>query len=270
MALIQLYHLILLCLFLPFSAYADNPIGYYCANPFNAGATQARINTVLSDIVAHASIGGFATSSSGRAPATTIYGLAQCRADVSSQDCSACLQDAAKALPAACPHLADARIWYDYCFLRYDDENFIGESDTGYSLILYNVENVTGDGDAFDAAVGEVMRKARAAAVAPGTGGLGRETTGFSPYVNIYGLAQCTRDIGELACGQCTASAVERFADFCVHRKGCRVLYSSCMVRYEIYPFFFPIDSKRSSSSGSNSIKSEDEVGSYSMVILSP
>lgn len=112
MALIQLYHLILLCLLLPFSAYADNPIGYYCANPFNAGGTQARINTVLSDIVAHASIGGFATSSSGRAPATTIYGLAQCRADVSSQDCSACLQDAAKALPAACPHLADARIWY--------------------------------------------------------------------------------------------------------------------------------------------------------------
>lgn len=119
MASIQLYHLLLLCLLmLPFTASADDPIGYYCANPFaNAGDTQARISTVLSDLVTHASVGGFATSSSGRAAATTIYGLAQCRADVSSQDCSACLQDAVKALPAECPHQADARIWY--CWTSY-------------------------------------------------------------------------------------------------------------------------------------------------------
>ncbi|RRT78162.1 hypothetical protein B296_00023622 [Ensete ventricosum] len=130
--------------------------------------------------------------------------------------------------PQRRPSQADARIWYDYCFVRYGDENFVGQSDSGYAIILYNVENAT-DPDAFDKEVGEAMRKARAQAVAPGSGGLGRVKTKFSPYITIYGLAQCTRDIQTLACAQCLSSAVEKFADYCGHRKGCRVIYSSCV-----------------------------------------
>ncbi|CAL9119069.1 cysteine-rich repeat secretory protein 55-like [Musa acuminata AAA Group] len=256
MALLR--HLLLLSLLLPFSS-SDDSIGYYCDKSFNGGHIQADINGVLSDLVAKASVGGFATSSYGKG-GSAIYGLAQCRGDVSSEDCSTCLKDAAKALPEACPSQADARIWYDYCFLRYDDENFIGQSDSGYAIILYNVENAT-DPDAFDKKVGEAMRTARAQAVAPGSGGLGRVKTKFSPYITIYGLAQCTRDIQTLACAQCLSSAVENFANYCVHRKGCRVLYSSCMVRYEIYPFFFPVDPGSSSMS---------KVGSYFTAILSP
>uniref|UniRef100_A0A7N2MJR1 Gnk2-homologous domain-containing protein n=1 Tax=Quercus lobata TaxID=97700 RepID=A0A7N2MJR1_QUELO len=45
-------------------------------------------------------------------------------------------------------------------------------------------------------------------------------------------------------CAQCLAIAVGNFEKFCKDRKGCRVLYSSCYVRYEFYPFFFPLDSK--------------------------
>ena len=258
MALFQ--RLLLLSLLLPLSAAAADSISQYCSKSFKSKQTQANIDHVLADLVARASVGGFATASSGKG-ASGIYGLAQCRGDVSADDCSTCLADAAKKLPTtACPSQADGRIWYDYCFMRYDNENFVGQSDTSVATILINVENAT-DPDAFDKKVGEAMRTARAQAVAPGSGGLGRVKTKFSPYITIYGLAQCTRDIQTLACAQCLSSAVENFANYCVHRKGCRVLYSSCMVRYEIYPFFFPVDPGSSSMS---------KVGSYFTAILSP
>ncbi|XP_072976458.1 cysteine-rich repeat secretory protein 55 [Typha angustifolia] len=234
------YHLLLLSLLLPLCLAAD-PNGQYCSDSYNGGQIRSNINYVLSDLVAKASVGGgFAISSYGKGN-NTIYGLAQCRGDVSEGDCSTCLTDAAKQLPLVCPGKSDARIWYDYCFMRYDTDNFVGQSDTSYALILINVENATNP-EAFDKAVGKLMRKVEADAVVPGNGGLGREEAKFTPYITIYGLAQCTRDLQPLTCAQCLSAAVELFPDYCRFRKGCRVLYSSCTVRYEIYPFYFPLD----------------------------
>ncbi|KAK7813044.1 cysteine-rich repeat secretory protein 55 [Quercus suber] len=61
-----------------------------------------------------------------------VFGLGQCRGDVSSKDCSSCIQDAAKQIRQCCPNQADARIWYDHCFLRYNNKSFIGEIDTSF------------------------------------------------------------------------------------------------------------------------------------------
>ncbi|CAL9178811.1 unnamed protein product [Musa hybrid cultivar] len=240
MALFQ--RLLLLSLLLPLSAAAADSIAQYCSKNFKSKQTQANIDHVLADLVASASAGGFATASSGKG-ASGIYGLAQCRGDVSAEDCSTCLADAAKKLPTtACPGQADGRIWYDYCFMRYDNENFVGQSDTSVATILINVKNAT-DPEKFDKKVGVVMDRARADAVAPGNNALGRAKLQFTPYITIYALAQCTRDLQQLTCAQCLSSAVEKFPDYCQYRKGCQVLYSSCMVRYEIYPFYFPLDS---------------------------
>jgi hypothetical protein len=95
---------------------AMDPIGSYCAGANYQGDVKAKasINSVLTDLVAKASTGGgFATSSAGENE-TVIYGLAQCRGDVSASDCSACLADAAKQLRNSCSYQSDARIWYAY------------------------------------------------------------------------------------------------------------------------------------------------------------
>lgn len=152
---------------------------------------------------------------------------------------------------------------YDYCFLRYDNDNFIGQSDTSYAIILINVDNAT-DPEAFDKAAGKLLRKAADDAAAAGNEGLGREQAQFTPYITIYALAQCTRDLQPLVCAQCLASAVETVPNYCMFRKGCRVLYSSCMVRYEIYPFYFPLDPSSSNSA------SNVAVGEYAKVVLYP
>lgn len=220
---------------------AMDPIGSYCAGTsYKGSGGKASVNAVLADLVAKGSAGGFATSSAGK-DKTLVYGLAQCRGDVSASDCSACLADAANQLPTACSYQSDARIWYDYCFVRYDSTDFAGQTDTGAGVILINVQ-AEDDPKAFENAVGKVMGKAAAQASASGSGGLGRAKDKYTPFVNIYGLAQCTRDLAPLACAQCVSTALSRFGDYCGAQQGCQINYSSCRVRYEIYPFYFPLD----------------------------
>lgn len=243
MAGLHFYHLLLLfSLVLPL--HGAGPIGDYCNNnKILTTGQKSNVDGVLAQLVAKAPSDGFATASSG-SHEDRVFGLIQCRQDVSTEDCSTCTADAAKEIRKRCPNEADARIWYDYCFLRYDTDDFIGKLDAGYGIIYYNVENITGDGEAFDRKAGDLMnRVVKQALVLPSSRGLGRDKTEFSAFVTIYGLVQCTRDLSQLSCAQCLAIAIGNFPKYCQYRKGCQVNYSSCRARYEIYPFFFPLDS---------------------------
>ncbi|KAK9281111.1 hypothetical protein L1049_004004 [Liquidambar formosana] len=237
-----LYYLLLLHLL--YTSTAEDPLGDYCNQDTTiSGSSQisANIDRLLAELVPKAAQNGFIATSYGK-DQNRVYGLAQCRGDVSSKDCSSCIQDAAKQIRQRCPNQADARIWYDYCFLRYNTENFIGEVDTSVGIFYYNVDNVT-DPESFKKELGNLMDKIKSQAVVSTNEGLGKGETKISPFVTLYALVQCTRDLPPLSCAQCLAVAVGNFQTICDSRKGCRVLYSSCYVRYELYPFFFPLDS---------------------------
>ncbi|KAJ4968125.1 hypothetical protein NE237_014826 [Protea cynaroides] len=223
-------------------------LGEFCNKDKNitSGSLQsANIKKVLEELASKADINGFIVTSSGEGQ-DKIYGLAQCRGDVSKEDCSECTKDAAKQLPELCPNQSDARIWFDYCFLRYDISNFVGKVDTSFGIIYYNVENVTDpDPVTFDKDLGALMDQVKAQALVPENHGLGKGESKITPYETLYALVQCTRDLSQLYCAQCLAIAIQTFGGggYCQHRKGCRVLYSSCYVRYELYPFYFPVAS---------------------------
>lgn len=206
----------------------------------NSTKLSANIDNLLAELVPGTIQNGFITSSFGQAN-DQVFGLAQCRGDVSSKDCSTCIQDASEQIRKLCPNQADARIWYDYCFLRYDTEKFFGHVDTSIGIFFYNVENVT-DPDSFNKQLGTLSDKISSDAVNPGNKGLGRGKKQLSSFLTLYALVQCTRDLSQLSCAQCLAIAIGNFPTFCNNKKGCRVLYSSCIVRYELYPFFFPLD----------------------------
>ena len=122
---------------------------------------------------------------------------------------------------------------------------------------LINTVNASGDPYEFDRAESELMARVAAAA----GGGLARETARFGSATTIYGLGWCTRDITAADCGLCVAQAVAELPNYCRFRRGCRVLYSSCMARYETYPFFFPV-------SGAAAASSHD--GEYQKVTFNP
>ncbi|CAA6664865.1 unnamed protein product [Spirodela intermedia] len=106
---------------------------------------------------------------------------------------------------------------------------------------MTNISENAAEQRRFDRELGSLMSKVRGRAAARGSLGLAKLQTKFTPFVTIYALAQCTRDLSPLDCSQCVSTAVANFPGFCPHRNGCRALYSSCYVRYEIYPFFFPL-----------------------------
>ncbi|CAL0304568.1 unnamed protein product [Lupinus luteus] len=232
------------------AAYED-PLGEFCNKDTNISSgskLSANIDKLLAELVLKTPSTGFVATTYGKNKQDQVFGLAQCRGDVSTQDCFNCIQDAAKQIRGRCPDQADARIWYDYCFLRYNSKSFIGEVDTSFGIFYFNVENVT-DPKGFNKELGALMDQIRAQAVMPKDEGLGKGNSKLSPFVTLYALVQCTRDLSELSCAQCLAIAVNNFSTFCNNRKGCRVLYSSCYVRYELYPFYFPLDSKNKGDS---------------------
>ncbi|CAL4903245.1 unnamed protein product [Urochloa decumbens] len=236
---------------------AVDPVGTYCAKNFTSAQTQASISQVLAALVPRASATYYATATAGTG-SSAFWGLAQCRGDIPASDCALCISAAAKEAASSCRGQADVRLWYDYCFLRYTDSDFLGLPDTGYTLILINTMNAT-DPVAFDRAERKLMARVAAEAGDAAAGGLVRETARFGSDTTIYGLGWCTKDITAADCGLCVAQAVAELPNYCQFRRGCRVLYSSCMARYETYPFFFPVSGAAAASS---------HAGEYEKVIL--
>ncbi|XP_004492208.1 cysteine-rich repeat secretory protein 55 [Cicer arietinum] len=237
------YKIIFLLFLCISSAKSQDPLGEFCNKNTNisiGGKLSTNIDKLLAELALKTPSTSFIATSYGK-DQEKVYGLAQCRGDINTQDCSNCIQDATRQIRQRCPNQADARIWYDYCFLRYSNKSFIADVDTSFGIFYFNVENVT-DPEDFNKKLGALMDQIRGEAVMHKEKGIGKGKSMLSPFVTLYALVQCTRDLSEINCAQCLAIAVNNFSTFCNNRKGCRVLYSSCYVRYELYPFFFPLD----------------------------
>lgn len=248
-----LSHVLLLLLLCTIHAESEDPLGVFCNTNTNISSNQisSNINRLLPQLVQGTIQNGYIATSVGKAE-NQVYGLAQCRADVVGNDCKTCIEGAATEIRKRCPNQADARIWYDYCFLRYDIKDFFGIVDTGFGILYANVENVT-DPDTFNKELGSLIDQISSKATEAGNKGNGRGKTKLTPFLTLYALVQCTRDLSPLPCSQCLAIAVGNFnsPNFCSNKKGCRVLYSSCYVRYELYPFYFPLDSQAEAANAS-------------------
>ncbi|KAM4070300.1 hypothetical protein ACB094_12G154800 [Castanea mollissima] len=221
------YKILLLLALRICNAESEEPLGQFCNTDTNIGSgsqISANIYRLLAELVSKATSNGFIATSYGKNQ-DQVFGLGQCTGDVSRTDCSSYIQDAATQIHQRCPNQADARIWYDHCFLCYNNKSFIGEIDTSFGIFYWNVENVT-DPENFNKELGTLMDQIRAQAVETKNEGLGK-------------------DLSQIDCARCLAIAVGNFETFCKDRKGCRVLHSHCYVWYELYPFFFPLDSKK-------------------------
>ncbi|KAI8525215.1 hypothetical protein RHMOL_Rhmol13G0212400 [Rhododendron molle] len=60
----------------------------------------------------------------------------------------------------------------------------------------------------------------------------------YSLLQQVYGLAQCTPDISNSDCNTCLRNCISTFPTCCNTLQGARILFPSCYVRYEPYPFY--------------------------------
>ncbi|GER48216.1 cysteine-rich repeat secretory protein [Striga asiatica] len=57
----------------------------------------------------------------------TLYGMAQCTMDLSSEQCTSCLNEAVSALSACCTRKVGGRVYYGSCVMRYEIYPFLGK-----------------------------------------------------------------------------------------------------------------------------------------------
>ncbi|PON32285.1 Gnk2-like domain containing protein, partial [Parasponia andersonii] len=60
----------------------------------------------------------------------------------------------------------------------------------------------------------------------------------FSGLQTLYSLVQCTPDISSSDCKRCLTRAAALLPSCCARQQGANILYSSCNLRYEVYPFY--------------------------------
>ncbi|GKA65270.1 cysteine-rich repeat secretory protein 15 [Tanacetum coccineum] len=61
---------------------------------------------------------------------SAIYGLYQCRGDVSTPACTKCVEDAVSQVGVVCPYSYSCSVQYDECLVRFENSDFFGKLDT--------------------------------------------------------------------------------------------------------------------------------------------
>ncbi|KAJ4816337.1 cysteine-rich RECEPTOR-like kinase [Rhynchospora pubera] len=181
---------------------------------------------------------GFAKSSVGSVP-NLVSGLVLCRGDVNFTACSSCLSQATLDIQNLCPFYKEATIYYDFCLLRFSNQNFLSSTDNSDQIIMYNTQNVSVSFTQFDNLLDYVMNSTADYAAFNDSKKFGTSqlnSTGSFPV--IRGLVQCTPDMSDANCKSCLQDQISQMPKWFSGRQGGRILGVRCNIRYEIYSFY--------------------------------
>eukprot|EP01018_Ginkgo_biloba_P036657 Gb_17904 [translate_table: standard] len=225
----------------PLKCYSDSPARLWiltlcCASPAWSQFIN-NFNLLLNDLVHNASRTGFNTSSHGQYP-NEIYGLLQCRGDLTRNECYNCSLEAKQSIQRYCGYHIGGKVWLDRCFLRYESRSFVSIAD--FQSHGNNPTNTASSSNpnAFERAVQNLMANLTVEASAPANKGFATGTTTVDSLQKIYGLMQCWRDISSDNCTACLTVALNSIDSCCSGLLGAQSLRGSCIARYETYPFF--------------------------------
>ncbi|KAL6841218.1 hypothetical protein ACP4OV_028736 [Aristida adscensionis] len=232
---------LLLCSLLAMARIASGQIYTDCPSDTNYtrnSAFGANLDVLLSSLpgAAFASASGFAKNATGTAP-DEAYGLAQCRADANSSDCRACLDSTAQEMATKCAGQKRAMLIYDTCLLRHDNASFFGVADTSVVVYVKYPQNAT-QPELFQSRLGALMDNLTDTAAYSSPKMFAVGSVPVPPFVNIFGMAQCTRDLASDDCKRCLATAVAFIPNCCDGKQAGRIVYRSCSIWYDVTPFY--------------------------------
>ncbi|WVZ66165.1 hypothetical protein U9M48_015430 [Paspalum notatum var. saurae] len=158
----------------------------------------------------------FASGTIGALP-DIVYALAFCRGDANASACSGCVAAGFQDAQQLCAYNKDAAVFYDLCFLRYSNQDFVSSpvSDgRGNFIILSNTQNVSAPFKVFDAAVAVLLNATADYAASPNSSRrFGTGVQGFQSFdaenPKIYGLAQCSPNMAPADCRSCLSGIIQ-------------------------------------------------------------
>ncbi|KAJ4816338.1 cysteine-rich RECEPTOR-like kinase [Rhynchospora pubera] len=241
---IVLAHFLLALLRLP-TVNADTMLHRFCGSTGNYTANTTygfNLQTLLTNLTTGAANSstkfGFSKRTVGSIP-SEIFGLALCRGDVSNSVCYSCLSQATQDIQNLCPYNKESTIYYDFCLLRFSNQNFIFSTDNSRQYLKWNNLNTTGSHALFDSYVHYLMTTTANYAAFNSSKKFGTAQLNQSEaFPRIYGLAQCTPDMSDSDCASCLNALVGEMPKWFSGKIGARILGVRCNIRYEIYSFY--------------------------------
>ncbi|CAH9093555.1 unnamed protein product [Cuscuta epithymum] len=211
---------------------SSKPLSYWCNNTetYNSNSSYgSNVESLLSDLTTYASRGYRFYNSTAGVGNATAYGQFMCRADVSATVCARCVKNGGVDIEQPCPVYKTVVIWYDECVLRYSGRSMFGKLDQTYPVVLYSQYDPRPDRFMrwVDMALSKTVNRITGKSFAFGE-------DKFNGNETIYTAGQCTPDLSASDCEECLTSAAQNL----VAEAANSVLYQSCNVRYEVYPFY--------------------------------
>ncbi|CAI0450789.1 unnamed protein product [Linum tenue] len=159
---------------------------------------ESTLNSLLTLLVNSASFTLYNNFTSAAVP--VLYGLYQCRGDLSAAACRTCVAGAIARLAALCPpDAAGGAVQLDGCYVRYDNVSFLGVQDKTVVLKKCGASSVGYDSGASarkDTVLDYVVAGGGKAYRVGGSGG------------GVYAVAQCVQDLSVGQCQDCMTAAV--------------------------------------------------------------
>ncbi|XP_010271330.1 PREDICTED: cysteine-rich repeat secretory protein 60-like [Nelumbo nucifera] len=186
-----------------------------------ASAYETNLNSLLTSLVNSASYSTYNNFTIvGSSSQDVVYGLYQCRGDLSMPDCSQCVASAVRQLGVLCMGSCGGALQLQGCFAKYDNTTFLGVEDKTVVLkkcgasIGYNSDTLS----------------RRDAVLAGLSSGGGTYRVGGSG--NVQGVAQCVGDLSPSECQGCLSQAIGRLRTDCGTAASGDMFLAKCYVRY--------------------------------------
>ncbi|EYU34178.1 hypothetical protein MIMGU_mgv1a023742mg, partial [Erythranthe guttata] len=194
---------------------------------------RADLNSLLNSLSSNIDNTGFYSASVGQANA-----IALCRADIQHNTCQGCVNIVAKEILGICPNQYQAVMWYEFCMVRYSNDNITGRLAISPGTYSYNRNNMTSPGS-FKVVREELMDDVRARAANGGPlrkAAVGNRTGPDDQ--EIFALLQCTPDLSPVNCSRCLVQATQYISALVNDTIGIRLYTPSCLYRYEPSQFY--------------------------------
>ncbi|KAJ9172964.1 hypothetical protein P3X46_016148 [Hevea brasiliensis] len=182
---------------------------------------ESNINSLLTSLVNSATYSSYNNYTiMGSSPQDVVYGLFQCRGDLSMPDCANCVAQAVSQIGSLCSQTCGGAVQLQDCYVKYDNATFLGVEDktvvfkkcgpsTGYDTNTMSVR---------DAVMADLARP----------GGLYR--VGGSG--EVQGFAQCIGDLSLGECQDCLSEAISRLKTDCSTAVYGDMFLTKCYARY--------------------------------------
>ncbi|RDX98472.1 Cysteine-rich receptor-like protein kinase 25, partial [Mucuna pruriens] len=217
--------------------YMDDDCHNSTTNQVLTPTYQTNLHNTLSWLSSDAATSkGYNHTTTGIGTVDAVYGLYDCRGDVTGSFCQFCVSTAASDILQRCPNKTSAVIWYNYCILRYSNHNFFGNLTITPSWYVVGTKNITNPEELQKAE--DYMQSLKREATVESNKLYAMGSFNLSDGEERYGMVQCSRDLTNDECSQCLEDMIDKVPQCCRGNLGWQVLAPSCLIKYDDYMFY--------------------------------